>query len=207
MKKRTIILCLAVLLCLVGVGVRIWYVNKNNEQLVTKTYPMGETVAFGDDFFYMGDDLREGYDIKVQSANIKTIQEFMEENGKTTDYLHELYPENAALPSHVYDVEVTVRNNNTEEDDKNIDLVNMQLTSLNKSYQVSMDLFSLLYPQVDNTSFGFKVRPGTETTVHLPYAVLDINWATLTTEEIKSEQVYLLLSMYPVKKVIEIFPE
>ena len=51
MKKRITAICLAVLVC-VGVILRIWYVNKDNEVVETVIYPMGERVAFGDDFYY-----------------------------------------------------------------------------------------------------------------------------------------------------------
>ena len=40
MKKRGLAICLAVLLCLTGIGMRIWYVNKDREEIETKIYPM-----------------------------------------------------------------------------------------------------------------------------------------------------------------------
>lgn len=42
MKKKTILILLAVLVCLSGVVVRIWYVNQGREERVIKIYPMGE---------------------------------------------------------------------------------------------------------------------------------------------------------------------
>lgn len=203
MKKRAVILCVVVLVGLVGVGLRIWSVNKNNEVLVSETYSMGEIVPLEDDFFYSGDDAREGYEIRVNSAKVKTLEEFLTENGKPADFFSD--KGNYAPISHVYDVEVTVWNRNTEKDEKNIDLVNIQLMTINSWYQVKMELLNLLYPQIDPTSFGFRVLPGTETTVHLPFTVLESRH--LTTEQIEQKSTYLLLSMYPVKKMVTVVPD
>lgn len=203
MKKRAVILCVVVLVGLVGVALRIWSVNKNNEVLVSETYSMGEIVPLEDDFFYNGDDSREGYEIRVNSAKVKTLEEFLTENGKPADFFAD--EDNYTPISHVYDVEVTIWNHNTEEDEKNIDLVNIQLMTINSWYQVKMELLNLLYPQIDPTSFGFRVLPGTETTVHLPFTVFE--WRHLTTEQIEQKPTYLLLSMYPVKKMVTVVPD
>ena len=203
MKKRAVILCVVILVGLVGVALRIWFVNKDNEPLVSETYPMGEIVALEDDFFYNGDDAREGYEIRVNSAKVKTLEEFLAENGKPASFLTD---KDYHVPiSHVYDVEVTIWNHNTEEDEKNIDLVNIQLMTINNFFQVDMKLLNLLYPQIDPTSFGFRVMPGTETTVHLPFVVFEHRH--LTMEQIEQKPTYLLLSMYPVKKMVTVVPE
>ena len=203
MKKRAVILCVVILVGLVGVALRIWFVNKDNEPLVSETYPMGEIVALEDDFFYNGDDAREGYEIRVNSAKVKTLEEFLAENGKPSDFLAD--SSNYTPISHVYDVEVTIWNHNTEEDEKNIDLVNIQLMTINNFFQVDMELLNLLYPQIDPTSFGFRVMPGTETTVHLPFVTFKDDH--LSTEQIEQKPTYLLLSMYPVKKMVTVVPE
>lgn len=201
MKRRTVLLCLAALVCLAGVAFRIWIVNQDNERLVSKTYSMGETVAFGEDFFYTGNDAREGYAISVNTAEVKTIEAFLAEHGETMDF----FKKDAFPLSHVYDIEVTIRNENTEENDKNIDLISMQLVTSYKSFQVDMDLLTLLYPQLSAATYGFRLKPDSEMTIHLPYAVHE--WHHLKMEEIENKQTFLLLSMYPVKKMIEISPE
>ena len=131
------------------------------------------------------------------------LEEFLAENGKPSDFLAD--SSNYTPVSHVYDVEVTIWNHNTEEDEKNIDLVNIQLMTINNFFQVDMKLLNLLYPQIDPTSFGFRVMPSTETTVHLPFVVFEHRH--LTTEQIEQKPTYLLLSMYPVKKMVTVVPE
>ena len=62
-----------------------------------------------------------------------------------------------------------------------------------------------LYPQLDKSTYAFRVAPGTETTIHLPYT--DLKSMRLSIDEIKNRDTYLYLSMYPTKRMIEIHPD
>ena len=62
-----------------------------------------------------------------------------------------------------------------------------------------------MYPKLDQSTFGFRVAPGTEYTMVLPFHVLD--WQQTNSEKIKQKETYLLLSMYPEKKMIQVIPE
>lgn len=214
MKKRITAICLAVLVC-VGVILRIWYVNKDNEVVETVIYPMGERVAFGDDFYYSPtDDPYSDYEIAVIGAKPVPVEEYLEEHDLTWE---EVWPETSEgwatkEPfSTVYDVELWVRNNSTEQVDSNaaggtgISFVDFELVTIQDEYQVDTDLFGKLYPQMGSQAKGFAVLPGTETTVHLPYT--DLNWMCLTYEDVKNQDTYLRLSMYPTKKMIQVVPE
>ena len=74
MKKRGLAICLAVLLCLTGIGARIWYVNKDREETVTEIYPMGEMVSFGESIpgFFVSEEERT-FEIKPWGIYRKTI--------------------------------------------------------------------------------------------------------------------------------------
>ena len=85
MKKRGLAICLAVLLCLTGIGVRIWYVNKDQKKIETKIYPMGEMVPFEDDFFYRSDEIRDYYSIRVNSAVVMPAEEYVKTQGLTME--------------------------------------------------------------------------------------------------------------------------
>lgn len=208
MKKRWIAILLAVL-CVAGVSLRIWIVNRDNEPQLYKTYSMNEVVPFEDDFFYSKDEIRDGYDIEVLSARVMTIEEYLDEIGKTEEEWEEVKGKNGVKVPYVYDVEVRIRNHVEEENNQYIDLINTALYQPDNFYQVDSELLWMRYPTVDTSSFGFRVLPGTETVVHLPYHVLDydVEHYGFTFEKVKNSETYLLLSMYPVKKMIEIIPE
>ena len=200
MKKRGLAICLAVLLCLTGIGVRIWYVNKDREETVTEIYPMGEMVSFGEDYFHRDDEIRRDYSVRVNSAEIMPAEEYAKTLGYTPE---EVWPDGTVVTD-IFAVEVTIRNDCKEEDPQFFDLLNVHILSEGEDYQYESDLMEKMYPVVGQTA-GFKVAPGTEYTMTIPYAVLD--WQHTDSEKIKQKQNYLLLSMYPTKKMIEVIPE
>ncbi len=201
MKKRALLICLAVLIALSGVGVRIWYVNKDRQDFVEKIYPMGEMVPYEDDFFYRSDEIRDHYEIGVLSARIMTTEDYLEELGVTKE---EVWGQSDA-PKLVIDVEVLIRNNDTgtEDNGQYIDTLNTRLISGGDNFQTNDGLFFILYPQVAQAgSTGFKLQNNSEMVVHFPYAVID--WQPTSIERIKGQDLYMLLSMYPTKKMIKI---
>ena len=201
--KKILIFGLAAVFC-VGVAARIWSLNRDRENVETVVYQMGETVDLGEDFFYNPEDICSDYDIRVLSAQVLSVGEYLEKHGFSAE---EVWPDTEPLATTVYDVEVWFRNNHRdfETDTQRIDLVNMELFTNQDSYQVDHELLWSLYPQLDQSRLGFRVAPGTETVVHLPYT--DSKLEKLSTEEIRNRDTYLLLSMYPTKRVIQIHPD
>lgn len=206
MKKRGLAICLAVLLCLTGIGARIWYVNKDREETVTKIYPMGEMVPFEDDFFNRTEEIRDHYSVCVNSAVVMPAEEYVKAQGLT---MEEVWPD-GVIATDILAVEVTIQNSNDKnadpkEDTQFFDMFNVHIVSQGDTYQLDNELLWKMYPKLDQSTFGFRIAPGTEYTMVLPYAVLD--WQHTDSEKIKQKQNYLLLSMYPTKKMIEVIPE
>lgn len=204
MKKRGLIICLAAIICLSGIGGRIWYINMDREDTVTEIYPMGEMVSFEDDYFYNSDELRDQYEVCANSAVVMPVKEYLDWVGLTEE---EVWPDGNSLVTDILSVEVTIRNNNTdvENDNQYFDLFNTNIMSQGDNYQMEHDILWAMYPQLDQSTFGFRIAPGTEYTITLPFRVL--NWQRTNSEKIKQKENYLFLSMYPVKKMIRIIPE
>lgn len=206
MKKRGLAICLAVLLCLTGIGARIWYVNKDREETVTEIYPMGEMVPFEDDFFNRTEEIRDHYSVRVDSAVVMPAEEYVKAQGLT---MEEVWPD-GVIATDILAVEVTIQNSNDKnadpkEDTQFFDMFNVHIVSQGDTYQLDNELLWKMYPKLDQSTFGFRIAPGTEYTMVLPYAVLD--WQHTDSEKIKHKKNYLLLSMYPTKKMIEVIPE
>lgn len=199
MKKRALLICLAVLVCLSGIGIRIWYVNKDLRDWVEKVYPMGEMVPYEDDYFYHSDEIRDSYEIGVMSARIMTTEDYLKEHGLTKT---EVWGEMDEGPKFIIDVEVKIRNNATEENDQYIDSLSTHLFAGGDDFLRSKELLDCIYPQLAAGTFGFRVRPNTEATLHIPFSVLQ--WQPTSIERIKSQDLYLVLSAYPTKKMIKI---
>ena len=167
---------------------------------------MGEMVPFEDDFFNRSDEIRDHYSVRVNSAVVMPAEEYVKTQGLT---MEEVWPD-GTLTTDILAVEVTIQNSNDknadlEEDTQFFDMINIQIMSQGDSYQLDNELLWKMYPKLDQSTFGFRVAPGTEHTLTIPYAVLD--WQRTDSEAIKHKKNYLLLSMYPTKKMIEVIPE
>ena len=100
--KKYIIGLLVLALC-IGIGVRIYIVNRSVPKVIDRYYQIGDTVPFEDDLFYTTS--MDGYSLKVISAEVKTTEQFIEEYGaKREDILDSHYS------SKVYDLEVEIAN-------------------------------------------------------------------------------------------------
>lgn len=199
MKKRTLLICLAVLVCLSGIGVRIWYVNKDRQDWVEEIYPMGEMVPYEDDFFIRSDEgIRPDYEIGAMSAKIMSTEDYLKEYGLSKEEVWE----GTDPPKIIIDVEVNIRNNSKEENDQFIDLLNTRLVAGGDNFQSDKALIENIYPQLAGAVSGFKVKSGTEATMHIPFEVLQ--WQPTSIERIKSQDLYMVLSLYPTKKMIKI---
>ncbi len=190
------------LVCAALIGMRIYNVNKDVELPPVEVYPEGEYAALGDNYFWQENEMSPGYEVKVESAAFKKYADFVAEYGEDEDYLDEGY-----RPEYVLDLELTIRNTNTDEETgRGIDFVNMRVQSENESFQIHSMLFALVRPDLGGV-LGVKVRPGTEATLHLPYTRSYSFDDFITGEKLMAKDYYLLLSMYPEKVIIGLDPQ
>lgn len=199
--KKILAVCLAVVFC-AGVGLRIWAVNLNRNDGERIIYPMGETAAYEDDFFVNADDIRSDYEVQIVSAKVTPLEEYLKEFDTTPE---EFWDGEEPLFSTVYEVEAKFRNNCPNEDDSNqhIDLVNTILVTGRDWYQVQEDLWLLVYPETSPN--GFRLAADSEMVVRLPFAVL--NHTGASTEYVRNKDTYLLISMWPTEKLMQVIPE
>lgn len=196
MKKRLKILLTLIIAAgaVAGWSIRFYKVNSAVNLPESKIYSLGERAEYGEDFFYLSDESRAGYFITVKSARLITYDEFVSTYGKPEQ-------DSPLKPVLVYDVEAYIENENTADDEsKGIDLVNTRLVTANDSIQVDFTLFGVIYSNLSGVS-GFSLKPCTAMTFHLPFTVYD---ESADMKEISSDDWYLLMSMYPTKKMISI---
>jgi len=172
-------------------------VNKGIDLPTVKYYRQGDTVEYGNDFFNRDDEKRDGYEITVVSASLTAYDEYIGKYNNGIDCISE----DAIRPTFIYDVEVLVKNKNTEDNPyKGIDLINTRLVTVNDSMQVNDALFAVLYPNLSGQS-GFSLKPESEMELHLLFATYAENE---TEQKILSKDWQLLISMYPTKKLISL---
>ena len=222
MKKTKKIVTLCVALCLITLWViRVVYINVTFDGIKEKVYSMDQTVEYEEDFYetMIDFDYRKGYSIKVNSATLYTIEQYIEEHDIRDGDLKLVYnyysapdPEDVYIPEFVYDIEVTITadqsitQSRSGESAAGISLWDTMAISTNSRLTVSTPIFGLVYPDIGDV-LGFAVRPGTSMTLHFPL-VADVlianNGTDYTYDYLTNEDFFLLLSQYPTKKMIKL---
>ena len=204
-KTKKLVIISVLILALIGASVKIVTLNINAERPVIEQYQMGEFVPLEDNYHDFSDENMQGYEIKVNSAEVLSYEEFLlKHNLKHEDIPVEEYSE---LPKYVYDLNITIKKTVvTDLDYEGISLASTRLYSNNDTFQISDELFGALYPHL-YLSWGLKLRPSSEMQIHFPYVPLPINEPYYTIDSIKKTNFSLRICQYPVQKKILIFPD
>lgn len=202
MKKKIVILSFIGLLLAVW-AFAIWNINATAEKPIVETYSMQDTVAYGENYFRRSDNIIDGYTVTVLSAEIVPYEEYAQKQGitppermtdETGNFLYR--------PEYVYDVEV--RFSNTDNEEGTVDMFDTLLVNDDAlMLRVDADLWDCMYPQLAG-SYSFRLRPNTEMVFHLPFVVEAVYSERYPMERVQKEKMSLVVSQYPVKKVIEL---
>lgn len=199
-KKIVWIVCIGII---AAWTVRVVRLNSSLDRAEVETYQIGDLVDYGKNIFIRTGEERNGYQIQVRSARVIPYEQFAQEYGLE---LPELTEEQAMWDhraEYVYDVEATFFNNNAAEG-AGIDLTNTWMVTDCTNLVVDKTLWSLLYPNLGG-SRKFAIREGTQMDFHLPYtAETAVREELITKEYLNTETFYLTISLYPVRKRIEI---
>ncbi len=202
MKKKAIIISLCSVLFVAWIF-SVIYTNVQARRPVVKTYSMNETVPYESDYFRRSDNILKGYTVTVLSAEILPYDEYAEKYNidlpeiGTDEYGNPIY-----RPEYVYDVEAKFEN--TDNEDGGIDMFDTLLVNGDAlMLRADADLWDKMYPQLAG-SYSFRLRPNTEMVFHIPFTVESVYGERYPIEKVKKEQMSLVISQYPVKKVIAI---
>lgn len=189
----------------VALVVRIRWVNADRHEAPVETYAMGEEVALEDNYTLEEYEIAEDYVITVNSAKVSSLEEFLEKYGYTAADIDTLFPaKDMTYPEMVYDVNITVKNVGTEErEDVGINLSFYDLMAIDYKLQINDTLYTVANPHMENGTQIFRLKPHSEMTIELPYYFsVSAPYSYLTTDEAKSSDMYLVLTMYPTEKRI-----
>ena len=202
MKKKIAVFSPIVLFLIVW-AFAVWNINATAEKPIVETYSMQDTVAYGENYFRRSDNIIDGYTVTVLSAEIVPYEEYAQKQGitppermtdETGNFLYR--------PEYVYDVEV--RFSNTDNEEGTVDMFDTLLVNDDAlMLRVDADLWDCMYPQLAG-SYSFRLRPNTEMVFHLPFVVEAVYGERYPMERVQKEKMSLVISQYPVKKVIEL---
>lgn len=202
MKKKIAVFSPIVLFLIVW-AFAVWNINATAEKPIVETYSMQDTVAYGENYFRRSDNIIDGYTVTVLSAEIVPYEEYAQKQGitppermtdETGNFLYR--------PEYVYDVEV--RFSNTDNEEGTVDMFDTLLVNDDAlMLRVDADLWDCMYPQLAG-SYSFRLRPNTEMVFHVPFVVEAVYSERYPMERVQKEKMSLVISQYPVKKVIEL---
>lgn len=202
MKKKIAVFSPIVLFLIVW-AFAVWNINATAEKPIVETYSMQDTVAYGENYFRRSDNIVDGYTVTVLSAEIVPYEEYAQKQGitppermtdETGNFLYR--------PEYVYDVEV--RFSNTDNEEGTVDMFDTLLVNDDAlMLRVDADLWDCMYPQLAG-SYSFRLHPNTEMVFHLPFVVEAVYSERYPMERVQKEKMSLVISQYPVKKVIEL---
>lgn len=206
MKKILIsLLCTALF---VGIGFRIWYVNKDINLPPVHTFEIGEEVVIERDIFLDEFENMDGYTVTVNNAEVITYEEFLEKHLYQESENNPLFEKNdMSFPEMVYDLHLTIKNINTTDDPNEhsgINFLNYHLIGTDFLLQISDQLYMISNPDLEvKISEGFRLHPGTEMDFHLPFYFAPSSiMERIQVEDILNDDVYLAVSLYPNQKQI-----
>lgn len=186
-------------ICLVSVIVfRIYYLNVNAVQPQENYYNLNEEVSIGENYFESEIENMNGYSIICHEVKVKTYKQFISEYTNSKDYV---YDSPLPKPLYVYDVLITIKNNDNSEG--YIDLFNYKLQTSNTYYQINENFWELTVPQLEG-SLNFKLRKDTSMEFHLPFTNNPYFEKKNDNKDFQKSPFYLVISQYPIKKMIEV---
>lgn len=205
LSNKQIIGSVMVLLLIFGIGVRIWYVNKDLEVQKIETYAMGEEVALENNIFFDENEDMSDYSITVKNAEIVTYEEFLDKyQYKENDDDPLFEDDDMTFPEMIYDIDVIVRNVNKEENlQSGMSFLDYWLINSDLQLQTSSLLYEIANPSLPDGTMQFTLRPDTEMEFHLPfYFQPTSNYNPVSVEEVRNGNLRLVVSLYPVQKEI-----
>lgn len=184
-------LCAVVIIILCAAYVhRFRIVNQQLQLPPVQTYSLGEEVEMGQDILI--NYTMEGYSIKVNEAEVLTYEEFLEKYEAEDEYSY--------VPEKVYDVEVTLRNIDADEE-TGINVIEYYVQGLAICAGLDTNLWNVANPQLQDI-YAISLRENSEMIFHFPFALYKDNFRDNTWNNLDEFDMNFVATLYPAKKVI-----
>ncbi|MBR3606097.1 MAG: DUF5028 domain-containing protein [Lachnospiraceae bacterium] len=155
-----------------------------------QNFTLGEEVEMEGDILM--NDTMEGYSIKVESGQILPYEAFLKEYNLEDVYSH--------VPEKIYLIEVILRNKEAEFG-TGVNLSELYLQKGAICASIDLNLYSEINTAI-NGVYMIALRPDSEIRLRLPFALYESNFSANTWTKLEQEQLSLVVTLYPTKKVI-----
>lgn len=185
------------------IGIWLWRIvslNNNTPRQTVNTFAVGDTVTYGPNYNYSASEDMSGYAVEVLSANVYGYEDYLLKMNIPIESAYTWHPD------FLFVVEIRVFNyDNPAENGGVIDLIDTYLASSDTRLSADRELLGKMYPQLGDSPTGFRIRPGTDMVMNIPFKMDRIAWLYTNDEEeyLRTNSFYLNLTQYPVKQVIK----
>lgn len=214
MKKKYILA--AAFLLILGMGVRIHFLNKNAPKPVYEYYSVGEWIDYDNAYLIDENENTKGYYARVVDAAFMTYKEYMEKYNFPLDTLINVYSDSLGENlteekiNEIYNIgmiDVTMEYRNDSATDGHIALSESKIFAPkdNVCYQLCESVLDLQEPKLaGGMGYFFQLVPNGESiTLHVPY-ILPIYSDGSIGQETGTFPKYLTLTLYPERKFVKI---
>ena len=163
-RKRILLVSIfAFVAVLILWGIAFYQTNHLPYQIPDRIYELGESVPLGSNYFIEPDEDPNGYCVQVNRATLLTYQQLFEQYKLDSHSNSGLDEYGNAKSNYVYDVELTISNENNT----NGYILFGRFLLIDKSLSLIFDGFlqSPVYPDLEDVG-SLKLSPGTTKTLH-----------------------------------------
>jgi hypothetical protein len=191
LKKIISISIIGVLLVL-AYAQRYRTVNQKLKAAPVQEYSMGEEVKMDQDILL--NYTMEGYSVSVNQAEVLSYKEFLKKYNAEDEYSY--------VPDKIYDVEVTLRNIDAE-DETGVNLAEFYVQGLAVCVGLDTNLLDQANPDL-NGVFAIALRKDSSITIHMPFGLYEENFKKDVWNNLNDFNMYFVATLYPTKKIIHL---
>lgn len=210
MKKKVIVI--VSIGPILGVGIRIYYINKTARKPVYEYYALDEWVDYNGSYQIGANENTKGYYARVLDATFMTYKEYVEKYGFSLDTLPNMYKDSLSKEKveDIYNlgmIDVQIEYRNDSSIDGHMALSESKIFALedNIYYGICEPLLDLKIPELaGGMGYFFSLKPNGESVIlNVPYA-LPIYSDGEFGKETGNFPKYLTITQNPVRKFVEI---
>lgn len=197
------IICFVAILLMVGILIRITYINVNAEKINVVTCPQGEWGELSGSYLLSNEEKNGGYAIKINECQLRVYSDYANLIGISEEQQNIRLSRKAELSriddnTPVINVNLTIRNLGEENGSILFDECILTSKCFNSQSGINFDIMPLFDDKIKERQL-ISIRPNTEYTLTVPFLIQDISLDEIK----KNEPFYLAVTKYPTRLLLE----
>lgn len=167
-------------------------VNQKMKAAPVQEYSMGEEVKMEQDILI--NYTMEGYSVSVNQAEILSYKDFLKKYNAEDEYSY--------VPDKIYDVEVTLRNIDAE-DETGVNLAEFYVQGVAVCAGLDTNLLEQANPDLKGM-YAIALHKNSSITIHMPLGLYQENFKKDVWNNLNDFNMSFIATLYPTKKIIHL---